>query len=42
VEAAATDEMPINEVFDILPVMGVLAPGESETVEFVFNAFDKK
>ena len=31
-------ELPINEVFDILPVSGILNPGESETVEFTFYA----
>ena len=41
-EEVDDDEMPINEVFDILPVMGILGPGESETVEFVYNAFDGK
>ena len=28
--------LPINEVFDILPVSGMLQPGQSETVEFTF------
>ncbi len=28
----------VNEIFDILPMNGSLAPGESETVEFVYNA----
>lgn len=31
-------ELPINEVFDILPVSGILHPGETETVEFTFYA----
>jgi len=31
-------ELPINEVFDILPVSGILHPGESETVEFTYYA----
>lgn len=31
--------IPINEVFDILPLSGFLQPGESEQVEFVYNAF---
>lgn len=30
--------LPINEVFDILPVSGVLQPGQSENVEFTFYA----
>jgi hydrocephalus-inducing protein len=30
--------IPINEIFDILPMNGYLAPGETERVEFVFNA----
>jgi hydrocephalus-inducing protein len=29
---------PINEIFDILPVSGILHPGETETVEFTFYA----
>lgn len=29
---------PINEVFDILPVSGILQQGETETVEFTFYA----
>jgi hydrocephalus-inducing protein len=28
--------LPINEVFDILPVSGVLSPGQTETVEFTY------
>jgi hydrocephalus-inducing protein len=28
--------LPINEVFDILPVSGVLLPGQTENVEFTF------
>ena len=28
--------LPINEVFDILPVSGVLQPGQTETVEFTY------
>jgi len=31
--------VPINEVFDILPLSGHLLPGEIENVEFVYNAF---
>lgn len=31
--------IPINEVFDILPLSGFLKPGEVESVEFVYNAF---
>lgn len=31
--------IPINEVFDILPLSGYLEPGEAEQVEFVYNAF---
>jgi len=31
--------VPINEVFDILPLSGHLLPGEVENVEFVYNAF---
>jgi hydrocephalus-inducing protein len=30
--------VPINEVFDILPVSGILLPGQTETVEFTFYA----
>ncbi len=30
--------LPINEVFDILPVSGILQPGQSENVEFTFYA----
>lgn len=30
--------LPINEVFDILPVSGVLQPGQTETVEFTYYA----
>jgi hydrocephalus-inducing protein len=30
--------LPINEVFDILPVSGRLMPGQSENVEFTFQA----
>ena len=29
-------KLPINEVFDILPVSGMLLPGQSENVEFTF------
>jgi hydrocephalus-inducing protein len=28
--------LPVNEVFDILPVSGTLQPGQTETVEFTF------
>lgn len=28
--------LPINEVFDILPVSGILQPGQTENVEFTF------
>lgn len=31
-------DVPINEVFDILPVSGILLPGQTETVEFTFYA----
>lgn len=31
--------VPINEVFDILPLSGYLESGEVEQVEFVYNAF---
>jgi len=35
--------IPINEIFDILPLNGVLEPGMSETVEFVYYGVpDKK
>ena len=30
--------LPINEVFDILPVSGILLPDQSENVEFTFYA----
>jgi len=30
--------LPINEVFDILPVSGRLMPNQTETVEFTFQA----
>ena len=30
--------LPINEVFDILPVSGILQPGDTENVEFTFYA----
>jgi hydrocephalus-inducing protein len=30
--------LPINEVFDILPVSGRLEPGQTENVEFTFQA----
>ncbi len=30
--------LPINEVFDILPVSGTLLPGQTETVEFTYYA----
>jgi hydrocephalus-inducing protein len=30
--------VPINEVFDILPLSGVLEPGQVEEVEFIYNA----
>ena len=30
--------LPINEVFDILPVSGILQPGQTENVEFTFYA----
>lgn len=28
--------LPINEVFDILPVSGILLPGQTENVEFTY------
>ncbi|TMW60398.1 hypothetical protein Poli38472_000440 [Pythium oligandrum] len=28
--------IPVNQVFDILPIRGKLQPGESETIEFLF------
>ncbi|KAF0682818.1 Aste57867_25117 [Aphanomyces stellatus] len=37
--AAATVKrpyIPINQVFDILPIRGLLQPGETESVEFIF------
>merc|ERR1712166_1185063 len=30
--------LPINEVFDILPVSGRLEPGQQENVEFTYQA----
>jgi hydrocephalus-inducing protein len=30
--------IPINEIFDILPLSGYLEPGQVEEVEFVYNA----
>jgi len=30
--------LPINEVFDILPVSGILQPHETENVEFTYYA----
>ena len=33
------DDIRINEVFDILPLNGLLNPGQIETVEFIYNAF---
>ena len=30
--------VPINEIFDILPLSGALEPGSEEQVEFVYNA----
>lgn len=36
------NQEPLNEVFDILPLSGVLGPNETETVEFVYNSFDGK
>ncbi len=38
--AAAADlpNIPINQVFDILPIRSLLRPGESEVVEFAFYA----
>lgn len=30
--------IPINEIFDILPLSGYLEPGQNEQVEFVYNA----
>lgn len=30
--------IPINEIFDILPLSGYLEPGQVEDVEFVYNA----
>ena len=32
------DLVPINEIFDILPLSGHLQPNEEEQVEFIFNA----
>lgn len=36
---AGGSHIPINEIFDILPLSGYLEPGQNENVEFVFNAF---
>ena len=33
--------MKINELYDILPISGVLEPGEIETVEITFNGMTK-
>lgn len=37
-ERTAKRDIPINEVFDILPVSGILKEGETETVEFTYYA----
>ena len=37
-EKDGRDSYPINEIFDILPLSGHLAPEETEQVEFIFNA----
>ena len=38
-DAGSTKTMiPINEIFDILPLSGHLQPNEEEQVEFIFNA----
>ncbi len=35
---ATQPSLPVNELFDILPISGVLEPGEVETVEVTFHA----
>lgn len=37
-ENASTVDSAVNQYYDILPVMGHLAPGESETIEFVYHS----
>ena len=37
--AAAVAKPPAEQLFDILPIKGMLRPGESETVNFSFFAF---
>lgn len=34
--------IPINEIFDILPLSGKLEPNEKAPIEFIFNAIGKK
>lgn len=41
-EIASKETLPINEIFDILPLSGHLQPGEEEQIEFIFNAITKK
>eukprot|EP01022_Parablepharisma_sp_SALTPOND_P020800 TRINITY_DN386_c0_g1_i3.p1 TRINITY_DN386_c0_g1~~TRINITY_DN386_c0_g1_i3.p1 ORF type:complete len:4093 (+),score=589.86 TRINITY_DN386_c0_g1_i3:873-13151(+) len=38
---AAHPNIPVNELFDILPISGVLEPGETETVEVTFHALTR-
>jgi len=41
-QSTVDQPIPVNEIFDILPMMGVLRPKEEETVEFVFNSLKGK
>ena len=34
--------IPINEIFDILPLSGKLEPNETQPIEFIFNAIGTK
>ena len=41
VKKSSKSKIPINDLFDILPINGVLQPGEEETVEVTFHALVK-
>ena len=36
---SSQEKVPLNQIFDILPVRGCLKPGEEESVEFSCYAF---
>ena len=41
-ESHGNFNIPINEIFDILPLSGKLEPNETAPIEFIFNSIGKK